>query len=61
MINLINKIEEEFLNKISTKNSWGKNEVILLYKEVSLRVLSDAVFEKEENKVVKFQEIDNPF
>lgn len=42
MKNILLQIQEEFLKALQEKNSWGKNEVHLLYITISNRVLSEA-------------------
>jgi len=43
MDNVIKLIQEKFLLALSSKNSWGKNEVELLYLKVSNEVMSEYI------------------
>lgn len=52
MKNIILQIQEEFLKALQEKNSWGKNEVHLLYLSVCTKVLSDKVVNVEDIKSV---------
>lgn len=40
---LISQVQEIFITKIMEKNSWGKNEVIELWKDCLLKILMEKI------------------
>lgn len=40
---LLSQVQDEFISQIMTKNSWGKNEVIELWKNCLLKILMEKI------------------
>lgn len=43
MNNVLKEIQARFIHALSAKNSWGKNEIELLYLKISSEVMSDYI------------------
>ena len=46
---IMKEIEIEFFDALSSKTSWGKNEIMVLYKNVVAEVLLRRMSEQEED------------
>ena len=44
---LISQIEKRFFDRLQTKTGWGKNEIILIYKNVVNEILLEVLDEPD--------------
>lgn len=56
MKNLILEIQKRFEEALQSKTGWGRNEIMTLYKGITIEVLSIAVIDAQNNEITLLDE-----